>query len=114
MKIEGEGYAIEHEETSGVTRFAGSLRLNGTAEYAPIAEFLDQTVPSGGGTVSWDLSRLEFLNSSGINMLYKFVIGLRKQGAVKMRVVGSSEIAWQAKSLANMQKFLPGLELSID
>ncbi|MEM9301251.1 MAG: hypothetical protein AAGE01_04030 [Pseudomonadota bacterium] len=111
MKIEGDGYAIEHAE--GTTSFSGSLRLNGTAEYQPIADFLDESLEAGGDAVQWDLSRLEFLNSSGINMLYKFVIGLRKRGNVTMKVRGSSEIAWQAKSLANMKKFLPGLELEI-
>ncbi len=113
MKIDGDDYSIDYDSESGITRFSGSLRLNGTDEYAPIAGFLDEAHADKSGGPSWDLTALEFLNSSGINMMYKFIIGLRKEPGVTMMVIGSSKIAWQAKSLANMKKFLPSLELNI-
>lgn len=113
MKIDGDDYSIDYDSASGITRFSGSLRLNGTEEYAPIASFLGETRAAGDTGPTWDLTGLEFLNSSGINMMYKFIIGLRKEPDVSMTVIGSSSIAWQAKSLANMKKFLPTLELDI-
>jgi hypothetical protein len=59
------------------------------------------------------LRELAFLNSSGINTLYKFAIALRKRGGVKLTVLASSEISWQGKSLPNVKKFLPTAELAI-
>ena len=61
-----------------------------------------------------DVRALQFLNSSGINMLYQLVIKARRMGDVRMRVIGSKEVAWQSKSLANMTRFMPGLELVLE
>lgn len=61
-----------------------------------------------------DLQKLLFLNSSGISMLSKFVISLRKKKRLQLIVLGSEEVPWQKKSLKNLQKFLPGLKLEIN
>ncbi len=113
MNIQGEDYSINYEAQTGVTRFEGSLRLNGTEEYAPISAFLTSTLEQENKSQLWDLTALEFLNSSGINMMYKFIISLRSHPDVDIKVVGSNSIAWQAKSLGNMRKFLPRLDLEI-
>jgi hypothetical protein len=61
-----------------------------------------------------DLKELGFLNSSGISMLSKFVLGLRKNKTVQLVVLGSNEMPWQGKSLKNLQKFLPSLKLEVE
>lgn len=57
--------------------------------------------------------KLGFLNSSGISMLSKFVIGLRKQKGTLLIVLGSNDQPWQGKSLQNLVRLLPGLKLEV-
>jgi anti-anti-sigma factor len=58
-----------------------------------------------------DLKNLEFLNSSGISMLSKFVINIREKNSTQILVKGSESIPWQGKSLKNLQRLMPSLIL---
>jgi hypothetical protein len=69
------------------------------------------------------LRKLEFLNSSGINVLSKFIIKVRQhrerqfkenQPETAMTVYGSQTIPWQNKSIKNLQRLMPSLELKWD
>jgi hypothetical protein len=62
-------------------------------------------------TLTIDLQALTFLNSSGINMLSKFVIKVRQQPGTRMVIVGSQMVPWQGKSLKNLQRLMPVLDL---
>lgn len=64
--------------------------------------------------MSINLKDLGFLNSSGISMLSKFVLSLRKKKGIQLIVLGSNDMPWQGKSLKNLEKLLPGLKLEID
>lgn len=110
--ITGETYGVEWDETARTVALKGILRLNGLDEYAPIARFLSAAVPQGGMVL--DLRGLEFLNSSGIAMLSKFVIEMRNRKTVDLTVLGSKAISWQGKSLVNLCKLMPTLRMTID
>jgi len=113
-EIRGEQYNIEYRPEPNIVSFQGSLRLGGTAEYAPIAALLNDIVGYGPPTITLNLTQLKFLNSSGISMLSKFVINVRKQNITQVVVVGSNAIPWQGKSLKNLQRLLPGLRLDLE
>lgn len=107
--ITGESYALEWDPETRCVALRGILRLNGLEEYAPISRFLLDAVPQGSMTL--DLRGLEFLNSSGIATLSKFVIEIRNRKTVDLTVLGSKAIAWQGKSLVNLGKLMPALRM---
>jgi hypothetical protein len=112
MNINGENYSLTYDEQAHCIHISGSLRLNGLSAYAPISDSLQQCLNSSN-TITIDLSQLEFLNSSGIAMLSKFVIEARNKEALSLHILGSVEIPWQSKSLKNLQRLYPQLELTI-
>lgn len=115
MEVKSADYRVAADEGSNVVTFSGTLRLNGADEYQPIQQLLDDVIiRSADGQCRWDLRELQFLNSSGINMLYQLVIKARRLGNVQMQVMGSKDVAWQGKSLGNMTRFMPGLELILE
>lgn len=115
MRIDNHEYSVRYSEPDRVVLFSGSLRLNAAPEYQPITDLLDDALKRvQGQSFNWDLRELKFLNSSGINMLYQFVVKVRKLGDTQMQVRGSSAVPWQLKSLGNMTRFMPTLTLVLD
>lgn len=113
MEIKTQNYQICYDAATATVSFAGSLRLSGPEEYQQISQLLGDVADLKPQKITLNLEKLEFLNSSGISMLSKFIIGVRKQGGVQMIVKGSQSIAWQGKSLKNLQKLMPALELEL-
>ena len=111
MEIKTNDYTIWTE--GAIIHYEGTLRLSGTDAYQPILDMMQAVLAEKPQSIVLDLTQLEFLNSSGINLLAKFTIELRKQPDVGMKVLGSTRIPWQSKSLPNLQKLHKGVELVI-
>ena len=113
MEIKTDTYQITYNNTKHTICFQGSLRLNGTNEYSSISELLSRVVETEPEKIVLDIKELKFLNSSGINMLSKFVINVRKRQNIQMSVIGVKKIPWQDKSLKNLQRLMPSLVLDL-
>lgn len=113
MEIKGENYTVWIDNNHNIVNFIGSLRLGGMEEYAPILNLLNSAANSNTESVILNLQNLEFLNSSGISMLSKFVIEMRKRKAENIKIIGSHLIPWQGKSLKNLQRLMPSLVLEL-
>ena len=113
QEIKGENYSVIYEPETITINFQGSLRLSGMPEYTPIVNLLDEVTAQQPAVITLDLQKLEFLNSSGISMLSKFVIGARKKKTIQIVVKGSKGIPWQGKSLKNLQRLMPSLKLEL-
>ena len=111
MEIKTAEYNVWTE--GAIIHYEGTLRLSGTDAYQPILDMMQTVLAEKPQTVVLDLTQLEFLNSSGINLLAKFTIELRKLPEIGMKVLGSTLIPWQATSLPNLQKLHKGVELTI-
>jgi hypothetical protein len=113
MEIKNEDYSVVYDPADTTVNFQGSLRLSGMPEYAPIVELLDRTLETNPDCITLNLEKLEFLNSSGINVLSKFVIKVRQKKTVRTIVRGNQNILWQAKSLKNLKRLMPSLQLEL-
>ncbi len=123
MEIKTDTYTVKYDEENNVILCEGTLRLSGMEEYSPVVEMLNTVVERSPPLITLDLRKLEFLNSSGINVLSKFIIKVRQhrerqakenQPETNMVVYGSQTIPWQSKSIKNLQRLMPSLELEWD
>lgn len=113
MTLKGDNYTVEFKQTSSQIVFSGILRLQGKEHYQAIYDLLIKAVSEVPTVLHIDMSKLEFLNSSGISSLCLFAIHLRGVPGKKVVITGSSNISWQAKSLGNLLKFTDKIELKI-
>jgi hypothetical protein len=113
-QITGDEYLAEYIAETHTVAFQGTVRLQSSDDYAPLMEMLQQAhAAASGAKLTLDFRQLQFLNSSGISMISKFVIGARKQDLVTLVVLGNQEIYWQQKSLGNLQKLWPKVQIEI-
>ena len=113
-EIKNQEYTVQYDSETSKVDFIGWLSLGGSKEYEPIATLLKKIAKDKPESMTLDIRKLEFLNSSGISMLSKFVLGLRKRQGYRLVIKGSHKMPWQGKSLENLQKFLPSLVLEIE
>jgi hypothetical protein len=114
MVIQSDDYEIQYLPETNEVVFQGSLRLSGAEEYQPIVDLLESLIDDQPRHILLDLRQLDFLNSSGINILSKFVINVRKRNTIEVTVKGAKTVPWQSKSLKNLQRLMPSLRLEIE
>ena len=111
MEIKTDDHKIWYDPEAATLYFQGLLRETGVADYKPIEELLEQALADEPGTMTMNVQELTFLNSSGMSVLSRFVIGVRKKKTIQLVVKGSKEIPWQKKILGNWQRLMPALVL---
>jgi hypothetical protein len=111
--INGETFEIRLEEDNSTVIFKGALRLNGMEDYAPILELLKETLIHPVASIVLDLRELDFLNSSGITMFSRFVIEARDRVGIDLQVLASETVPWHARSLKNLQRLMPALNIRL-
>lgn len=111
--LSGENYKVTLNEEDNTVILDGTLRLRGLDEYQEISIMLDSCLGRSNTTIV-DLTKLDFLNSSGIAMLSRFVINARKNENTQLTILGSESIPWQGKSLKNLKRLMPSLSLKFE
>jgi len=117
MEIKAEKYNVIYNSETAEVNFNGSLLLNGAKEYEPILQLLNMAAEQQQpNTLTIKLRELRFLNSSGINMMTKFVINVCDIKALDlgMTVVGDKKIAWQEKLSKNLRRLMPSLVVKLE
>lgn len=111
MQIKQDDYLVNFNAETLTVTCSGTFRLTGM-EYIPIMKLLNTVADKQPSNLYINLTNLAFLNSSGINTLCKFIMRLRKNNITQVKVIGNQQFSWQKKSLTNLKKILPSLELS--
>lgn len=109
-RIKGENYNVTIDIENKKIIIDGTLRLRGLEGYHKISDALDSLLRDPEHTTV-NITQLEFLNSSGIAMFSRFVIRARKVEHLKLLIIASNSINWQGRSLNNLQRLMPNLEL---
>ncbi len=110
MDIKTDDYRVWYDPEANTVFFQGFLRLDGMEAYSPVMSLLLDAVEKQP-QITLNLRQLEFLNSSGISMLSMFVVKVRQRGDVQLYLQGAENVLWQTKSLKNLQRLMPGLQL---
>ena len=111
LEIKEEDFSVIFDPGTKAVTFSGSIRLQNLPAYEPIKNLLKESRDQSADNLTLDMKDLHFLNSSGITTLSMFVIETRNAGNPAIKVVGSNEITWQTKSLANLKKLWDDVEL---
>lgn len=111
MEVKGVNYRVWYDPANVMVSFEGILRLGGPQEYQPIEDLLEKVLLTEPKVITLDVRALSFLNSSGIHVLYKFAIAMRKKGELRLSVRGSKNVPWHGKSLPNLKKYNSNFEL---
>jgi hypothetical protein len=111
--INHDDYQISYDPATAVITLAGTFRLR-QQEYEPVVQILNEAADAQPAALTLDVRRLEFLNSVGISSLSRFVLRVRQHHASALTVRGSMAISWQRRSLPNLQRFMPELQLQLE
>lgn len=109
--IQDENFRVWYDQNHDTVMFEGFLQLPSLADYAPITSILDESLLGSLTHLTVNLCKLEFLNSSGISTLSRFVVKARHQKTVHLCFQGNSHILWQSRSLKNLKRLMPNLSL---
>lgn len=113
LAIKDDEYCVLYNPETTTVMFQGELQLNGMSEYAPIVTLLDEVVNQQPSVLTVDLRELEFLNSSGINVLLSLVIKVRDRKTMQLVIKASETVSWQGRSLNNIRRLMPTAQLNI-
>lgn len=110
LEVKGEHFNIVYDNNSKAVNFTGRVRLRGLQEYTVVFDLFDKVLERNKNLITLDLQNLELINSSGIDMLSKFIITARKKKTVQINIIGSSTKTWQTRLLKNLQRLMPKLQ----
>ena len=134
VEIAGSNYHVTYEPETQIISIRGVLRLYGTDGYIALNDdarnrsaaptpSASQPVASGGyssimkllmdvvyqhpADLTLDVQELQFVNSSAINILSKFVMLVAEEQQTHLRVLGNQKLYWQPQVLNNLKTLLP-------
>jgi hypothetical protein len=113
MEIQNKDYYVQYDPSTKTVCFQGLLLLNGAEEYAPITQLLSQLIDQHH-TITLDLRKLRMLNSSGFQMLSKFVMRARQHEDIQLSIKGNKHISWQSRSLQNLQRLMSSIQIELE
>jgi len=109
MEIQGPAYSVSYNAGTNTVKYKGTFNIRGNEGYKEISAMLNKIEEqlSPPSEVVFDIRETEYLNSSGITTMGKFVIRLRQKTGVSIIVLCSKQQSWQEYSVNGLQKLMP-------
>ena len=79
MELKAENYSISYDQQTQTIVCEGVLRFIEMQDYDPLWQFLGDVISQAPAQLTLNLRGLKFLNSSGFNILSKFVLKVRQE-----------------------------------
>ena len=113
-EIKSEEYSVTYDPATATVAFQGTLRLYDYASYQPTEALLHKALTESAAVVTLDVHQLEFINSSGLDMLFRFAHRASTRKDTQLVVRRSKDaVPWQKKLLSTMQMMAPSLQVEL-
>jgi len=113
-EIKSEEYSVTYDPATATVAFQGTLRLYDYASYQPTEALLHSALTEPAAVITLDVHKLEFINSSGLDMLFRFAHKTSTRKDTQLVVRRSKNAApWQKKLLSTMQMMAPDLQVEL-
>ena len=113
MIFKDDNFTIEFDHETATVVFDGSIRLWKQEDYDRILQFLVDIHELNLDRIQMDFRSLEFLNSSGISTLCRFIFAARKADKMDVHIIGNPDFIWQKKSFLNLTKLWDRVTFSL-
>jgi len=110
-EIKENKYSIRYNINDRIFTVEGSLLLT-RDQYSDILDFLKYHTKGEGMLYLIDMTKLKFLNSSGISMITSYLstyISNHKDSSVHFKI--NTDYSWQNKLCINLKRILPKIEV---
>jgi hypothetical protein len=113
-EIKSEEYTVAYDPAAATVTFEGTLRLYDYASYQPTEALLHKALAETAAVITLDVHKLAFINSSGLDMLFRFAHKAATRKDTQLVVRRSAHAApWQKKLLSTMQMMAPSLQVEL-
>lgn len=113
-EIKSEEYSVIYDPATATVVFYGTLRLYDYASYQPTEALLHKALTGSAAVITLDVHKLEFINSSGLDILFRFAHKASNRKGTQLIVRRSVHaVPWQEKLLSTMQMMAPSLQIEL-
>jgi len=117
IEIREPKYQVSYDEDQALVTLQGALLLNGVSAYEPILNLLKQAAGNHESRqITVDIRGLTFLNSSGINMMTKFIMYISDIKKLKLTVIilSRKQVTWQERLTINLKRLMPSIQAVLE
>lgn len=105
-----DDYGLECAD--GRTVLSGVMRLASPNSYEGVFEPVKKGIADAAAVYTLDITRLKFMNSSGITALSRLVLHARTHNK-QLVVMGTETVAWQKKTLTSLQRLYSRVDVRL-
>ena len=111
MEFKTDIFSACYNEESNTVSLQGCIRSGDPEIYKQLDNVFQDAQKNNKLSLIWDLRALNDISSAGLGVLYRFAASKRENKDFALRIKANSSVYWQERSLPNIKKFLPSVQL---